>query len=62
VPEEAGRGLGTALLRAGTQWLQEHRPNASRVHAEIHCENVASLRAFSNAGYRRVREIWTLEL
>jgi UDP-2,4-diacetamido-2,4,6-trideoxy-beta-L-altropyranose hydrolase len=62
VPEEAGRGLGTALLRAGTQWLREHRPNASRVHAEIHRENVASLRAFSNAGYRRVREIWTLEL
>ncbi|MGZ8263394.1 MAG: UDP-2,4-diacetamido-2,4,6-trideoxy-beta-L-altropyranose hydrolase [Burkholderiales bacterium] len=62
VPGEAGRGLGTALLRAGTQWLRTHRAGVRRVHALIRRDNARSLEAFGNAGYRLASHTYMLEL
>jgi UDP-2,4-diacetamido-2,4,6-trideoxy-beta-L-altropyranose hydrolase len=62
VPGEAGRGLGTALLRAGTQWLLTHRADVRRVHALIRRDNAPSVEAFRNAGYGLASHTYTLEL
>ena len=51
VPGKAGRGWGTALLRAGC-WMREHHPGVTRLRRPIRRENAASLTAFENAGYR----------
>jgi UDP-2,4-diacetamido-2,4,6-trideoxy-beta-L-altropyranose hydrolase len=53
VPAERGCGWGPALLRAGTLWLQQHRPSVHRVRATILQANTASVSAFQRAGYRR---------
>lgn len=50
-PEARGRGLGTALIRAGLGWLREHAPGAVVV-AEVRPENRPSVAAFSRAGFR----------
>lgn len=50
-PGNGGRGLGTSILLAGSDWLREQRPEVDWVEAEILPENIASLRAFDAAGY-----------
>jgi len=52
VPGGQGQGVGTQLIRSGSVWLQEHQPRIKVVTAEILSTNVASLRAFAQAGYR----------
>lgn len=52
VPGKAGRGWGAALLRAGTNWMQEHHPRVKRLRAQISPDNARSLTAFATAGYR----------
>jgi UDP-2,4-diacetamido-2,4,6-trideoxy-beta-L-altropyranose hydrolase len=44
-------GIGTALLKAGSCWLQEQRPEITRIQADILPDNIASQRAFEKAGY-----------
>lgn len=51
VPGGQGQGVGTELIRCGSRWLREHRAEIKRINAEIKRENVASLRAFEQAGY-----------
>lgn len=51
VPGGKGQGVGTELIRCGSRWVREHRPEIKRINAEIMRENVASLRAFEQAGY-----------
>jgi UDP-2,4-diacetamido-2,4,6-trideoxy-beta-L-altropyranose hydrolase len=48
-PDRQGRGYGTAILRAGRAALAGR---AATVRAIIKPDNVASIRAFTNAGYR----------
>ena len=52
VPGGQGKGVGTQLIRCGSVWLKEHQPRIKVVNAEILSVNVASLRAFEQAGYR----------
>jgi len=53
-PRFRGKGLAAELLRVG---LQNYRDECgpSRVIARVKAGNIASLRAFERAGYRRVR-------
>lgn len=51
-PGARGRGYGTTLISLGCEALLAERP-ATPVHAYIKPDNVASLRAFSDAGFAR---------
>jgi UDP-2,4-diacetamido-2,4,6-trideoxy-beta-L-altropyranose hydrolase len=52
VPGWQGQGVGTGLIRSGSRWLREHRPETKVVNAEIMRANGASLVAFAQAGYQ----------
>jgi UDP-2,4-diacetamido-2,4,6-trideoxy-beta-L-altropyranose hydrolase len=51
VPGHAGRGLGTALVKAGTDWVAGNLREVASLRARILPENVASQKAFAKAGY-----------
>lgn len=51
VPGKIGAGQGRALIEAGDAWLGKHYPDIARVHARIDPGNLASIGAFSAAGY-----------
>lgn len=48
-----GRGFGSEVIKLGMQALWEEDPGA-RVHAFIKPENLASVKAFEQAGFRRI--------
>jgi RimJ/RimL family protein N-acetyltransferase len=48
---QAGKGLGTRILRAGSAWLAAHRPDIQNIDAVVRPENMASRRAFIKAGF-----------
>jgi UDP-2,4-diacetamido-2,4,6-trideoxy-beta-L-altropyranose hydrolase len=52
VPGGQGQGTGTELIRCGSRWLKENRPGVKTIDAEIVRENIASIRAFEQAGYQ----------
>ncbi|TDC27846.1 N-acetyltransferase [Streptomyces sp. 8K308] len=56
-PEDRGRGVGAALLRAVADLVLRHRPRCGRVVAEPDVRNAASIAAFRAAGFRRVGEV-----
>lgn len=62
VPGHYGYGYGPRLLRAGHEWLQRHRPEIKRVHAEVLAANRASINAFLQAGYRRQASLYIKNL
>jgi UDP-2,4-diacetamido-2,4,6-trideoxy-beta-L-altropyranose hydrolase len=62
VPGGQGQGVGSQLIRCGTQWIKEQCPNIKTINAEIFKENVASLRAFESAGYIEHHAIFKEEL
>lgn len=51
VPGCQGRGVGTQLIRAGSRWVQDNRPQVEVIRAEVLSENVASARAFLASEY-----------
>lgn len=58
VPGGQGQGVGSQLIRCGSSWLRENRPEITTVNAEIFAENIASLRAFESAGYKQHHMIY----
>jgi len=50
-PQARGRGLGTALIIAGSSHLLEQHPIIATIYAKIKPDNLASIRAFEKAGY-----------
>ena len=62
VPGQSGQGFGVELLRSGSRWLRERRPDVRTIRAHISTANSASLRAFSDAGYLLDHETYTLTL
>jgi L-ornithine N5-oxygenase len=54
-PDRIGRGLGSVLLEVVADGLLAVDPHCDQVVAEPNVSNVASLRAFHNAGFRRDR-------
>ena len=55
-PNMRNRGYGTEALKLSTSTLMREVPRVSRAIAYIRPENVASKRAFANAGYTYVGE------
>lgn len=53
VEQSHRRGLGTQAIRLASRRFFQERP-ANRIHAYIRPDNVASLRAFTKAGYKEV--------
>jgi RimJ/RimL family protein N-acetyltransferase len=62
VPGWHGKGLGTALLRAGSSWMRDHYQDVTQLRATIKRDNAASLEAFENAGYRLGSHDYMLDL
>lgn len=62
VPGQHGRGYGPRLLRAGHEWLQRYRPSSTLVRAEVLDNNLASIEAFMQAGYRRQAGLYVKHL
>lgn len=60
-PSRHGRGLGPALLRAGTAHVARVRPEIRRIEAVVKSANTASARAFANAGYRLEESVWEID-
>ncbi len=52
VPGTQGQGIGTQLVRVGSLWLKENLPQVLTVKADVMSSNVASMKAFINAGYK----------
>ncbi len=51
VPGCHGRGLGSSLIRTGSQWLRRHYPACEQVVAEILTGNQAGRKVFLEAGF-----------
>ncbi|WP_234434229.1 GNAT family N-acetyltransferase [Streptomyces sp. NRRL F-5126] len=54
---DRGRGVGSALLRAVSDHILDHRPRCTRVLAEPDLENTPSVSAFLSAGFRFSAEV-----
>ncbi|MFF3754462.1 GNAT family N-acetyltransferase [Streptomyces sp. NPDC002018] len=54
---DRGRGVGTALLRAVSDLVLDHRPRCARVVAEPDLRNTPSVAAFLSAGFRFSAEV-----
>ncbi|MFF8292920.1 GNAT family N-acetyltransferase [Streptomyces sp. NPDC016309] len=54
---DRGRGVGTALLRAVSDLVLDHRPRCARVIAEPDIRNTPSVSAFLSAGFRFSAEL-----
>jgi len=53
VPGRREEGIGSHLIRCGSVWLREHHPQIRIITAEIIRDNVASVRAFESAGFKK---------
>ena len=51
VPGIKGHGIGTQIIRTGSNWLRRHFPDVHKIQAKVLPENVVSKKAFVNAGY-----------
>ena len=54
VPGHDGRGLGRALIRAGSKWIRFRFPVCRYIIAEIMAENEAGRKAFLEAGFKEM--------
>ncbi len=61
-PDRHGQGLGTALLRAGHDWLRRHRPEVTWITAVVRNANTASQALFAKLGYRPWQQTWRYSL
>lgn len=52
VPGSQGQGVGSHLIKCGSQWMRENYPFIRAINAEIFRENIASLRAFEAADFK----------
>lgn len=53
-PEQAGRGIGRALLQAGERWIVARYPDIRRFHADVRPENGTSIALFRGADYSAI--------
>lgn len=61
-PGQAGKGLGTRMLHAGSAWLAARRPDIQGIDAVVRPENLASRRAFIKAGFLERNAGFTFEI
>jgi UDP-2,4-diacetamido-2,4,6-trideoxy-beta-L-altropyranose hydrolase len=53
VPGIKGYGIGTQIIRSGSEWLRRHFPDVHKIQAKVLPENVVSNKAFVSAGYTK---------
>ncbi len=51
-PENQGKGLGSALVVSGENWLIQNKPYIKKVIADVLLENKASVKLFECSGYK----------
>ncbi len=51
VPDCHGQGLGSSLIRVGSDWIRLHYPLCQTIQAEVLKENAAGRKAFLAAGF-----------
>jgi UDP-2,4-diacetamido-2,4,6-trideoxy-beta-L-altropyranose hydrolase len=56
VPGFAGKGFGTSLLIAGSDWMNQKYSTITTIEATVLHANVASRKAFEKAGYKLAHE------
>ena len=61
-PQVIGSGLGSEVLKAGTEWIRKRHKSLKRINAEIRPENVSSIRSFQSAGYRKLGRYYVINL
>lgn len=62
LPGTHGQGLGSQLLRAGTDWIKQNFSAVKRIRAEVLFSNFSSKRAFEKAGYKEIFSVYKLYL
>lgn len=60
LPGTHGQGLGSQLLRAGTDWVKQNFSDVKRIRAEVLFLNFSSKRAFDKAGYKEIFSVYEL--
>ena len=60
LPGIHGQGLGSQLLRAGTDWVKQNFSDVKRIRAEVLFSNFPSKKAFEKAGYKENCPIYEL--
>jgi UDP-2,4-diacetamido-2,4,6-trideoxy-beta-L-altropyranose hydrolase len=60
LPGTHGQGMGTQLLRAGTDWVKQNFSDVKRIRAEVLFSNFSSKRAFEKAGYKEIFSVYEL--
>lgn len=52
-PGTSGKGIGSTMLRYGSDWLRQHVSSVTRMEAKIIPGNIASIKAFAKVGFRQ---------
>jgi UDP-2,4-diacetamido-2,4,6-trideoxy-beta-L-altropyranose hydrolase len=60
LPGTHGQGLGSQLLRTGTDWVKHNFFDVKRIRAEVLFSNFSSKRAFEKAGYKENFSVYEL--
>lgn len=61
-PKLTGRGLGTNILKMGSEWLRKNHPEVKEIVAEIMQQNRLSVNAFIKAGFKESFSTYTCNL
>jgi len=59
-PNAHGRGVGSTVIREAVAWMQRERSAVRRIDAHVRADNVASARAFLNAGFTQSETLFTM--
>ena len=62
VPGLSGRGLGTALLKEGSEWVKKELPDIKQMIAKVLSKNISSIRVFTKAGYQEEHTVLKYDL
>lgn len=57
-PDFLGKGLGSEVIKLGTERFIEEENSDKPIHAEIKKDNIASFKAFQKAGYRESHVVY----
>ncbi|MDF1795470.1 MAG: GNAT family protein [Coxiellaceae bacterium] len=61
-PEQHGRGYGSAILLAGKAWVRQKKHAINQLTAQIKPNNIASIKVFEKAGYRKDNQLYVVDL
>jgi len=62
LPGIHGQGLGSQLLRVGSDWVKQNFSDVKKIRAEILFSNFPSKKAFEKAGYKENFSVYELSL